>query len=99
MRVLVANDCRSTADGLALLVLSRGPRAEVAYDGVEALARAESLRPDLALLDIAMPGLTGAEVARRLKAAARPPWLVAVTGLDPAGLSAEDAEAFQARLS
>ncbi len=39
-----------------------------AADGTEGLAKAEALRPNLVLLDIEMPGLSGYEVCRRLKA-------------------------------
>jgi CheY-like chemotaxis protein len=43
-------------------------RIEEAVDGEEALARARSLRPDLIILDMMMPGLSGLEVLRELRA-------------------------------
>jgi two-component system response regulator MtrA len=43
-------------------------RIEEAADGEEALARARSLRPDLIILDMMMPGLSGLEVLRELRA-------------------------------
>jgi len=99
LRVLVADDCHDTAETFAILATAWGHEAEVAFDGISALARAESLHPDVVLLDIDMPGLTGPEVARRLRAGtgARP-WLVAVTGLHPSTLTREDAEPFDCRL-
>ena len=48
-----------------------GHAVDVAYDGEHALRRAEDLRPDVVLLDLGMPGLTGYEVCRRIRAA---PW-------------------------
>jgi len=45
-----------------------GFRVAHASDGLEALAQASELRPDLIILDLSMPGPDGAEVARRLKA-------------------------------
>src|SRR5262245_39630515 len=99
LRVLVADDCRDTAETFAILATAWGHEAEVAYDGASALARAEALRPDVVLLDIDMPGLTGPEVARQLRAAGGPPpWLVAVTGLHPSALSRADAAPFDCRL-
>jgi CheY-like chemotaxis protein len=100
MRVLVADDCRDTADMFALLLTTWGHEAEAAYDGAEALAKAEAARPDVALLDLDMPGMSGGEVARRLRAGqSGRPWLVAVTGLHPAKLPREDGAAFHARLT
>ena len=59
-----------------------GHEVATAYDGQEALARAESMLPDLVLLDIGLPGLNGYEVAYRIR---EQPWgksihLVALTG-------------------
>lgn len=68
IRVLVADDQPLARAGLAAL-LSAEPDIEVvatAPDGVQALELAASLRPDVACLDIRMPGLTGIEVTRAL---------------------------------
>ena len=68
IRVLVADDQALVRVGLAGL-LDAEPDLEVvatAADGVEALARARELRPDVACLDIRMPGLDGIEVTRAL---------------------------------
>lgn len=68
IRVLVADDQPLARAGLAAL-LAAEPDVEVvatASDGVQALELAASLRPDVACLDIRMPGLTGIEVTRAL---------------------------------
>ena len=68
IRVLIADDQALVRSGLAL-VIGAEPGMEVAgeaADGREALARCSELQPDVALLDIRMPGLDGLEVARRL---------------------------------
>ena len=81
-RVLVVDDNRDAADSLTLLLRSHGLNVHVAYGGREALALAENLRPDVMLLDIGLPDLSGHEVARDIR---HRPWskslrLVAVTG-------------------
>ncbi|HEV2059343.1 MAG TPA: response regulator transcription factor [Solirubrobacteraceae bacterium] len=68
IRVLIADDQALVRSGLALVIGSE-PDMQVAgeaADGREALARCRQLQPDIALLDIRMPGLDGLEVARRL---------------------------------
>ncbi|MPZ43114.1 MAG: response regulator [Betaproteobacteria bacterium] len=81
-RILIADDNRDAAESLATMLRLQGNDVQVALDGVEAMAIAHNYQPDTALLDIGMPGLTGYEVARRIRQA---PWgrtmvLVAVTG-------------------
>jgi DNA-binding NarL/FixJ family response regulator len=68
IRVLVADDQALVRAGISAL-LGAEPDIEVvgvASDGIEALALATSTRPDVACLDIRMPGLDGIEVARVL---------------------------------
>jgi CheY-like chemotaxis protein len=67
-RVLVVDDHRDTADTLAEALSLSGYTARAAYDGSSALALAREFRPDLAMLDIGMPGMDGYELARRLRA-------------------------------
>jgi CheY-like chemotaxis protein len=58
-----------------------GYRTQVVHDGLAAVAAAKSGRPDAVLLDIGLPGLSGLEVAERLRAELpQPPRLIAVTG-------------------
>ena len=80
-RVLVVDDVEASANTLALMLKGLGHDARAVYDGVSALGAAERMRPDLAFVDIAMPGMDGYDVARGLRALlGRGPVLVALTG-------------------
>jgi CheY-like chemotaxis protein len=80
--VLVVDDNADSADSLALLFRCWGHEVRVAYNGPEAIADAAVHRPDVVVLDIGMPGMTGYQVARRLREqpVSRQAFLVAVTG-------------------
>ncbi len=82
LRILVVDDNEDSADTLAMLLALEGHDAHIARDGLQALARAATLRPEAVLLDLGLPGLNGYEVCRRLRTE---PWgeemaIVAVTG-------------------
>jgi len=81
-RVLVADDNRDAGESLAMLLRLDGHEVEIAFDGPEALALFERMKPEVAILDIGMPGLTGYEVAQRIRSMrpVRPVTLIAVTG-------------------
>jgi PAS domain S-box-containing protein len=81
-RVLVVDDNVDAATTLEMLLKSLGHETCVVHDGVAALERVATFRPDIVLLDIGMPGLDGYEVARRLQTLKkdRPFRIVAVTG-------------------
>jgi len=66
-RILVVDDNRDAADSLAVLLRMTGQVVQTAYDGGEALEAADSFRPELVLLDIGLPVLSGLEVCRRLR--------------------------------
>jgi len=71
-RIFLADDHALFREGLRAL-LERQPGVEVvgeAGEGTDALAQIAQTRPDVAVLDIGMPGLTGIEVTRRLRAVA-----------------------------
>jgi two-component system, chemotaxis family, CheB/CheR fusion protein len=68
LRILVVDDNRDAADSLAELLHALGHDVREAYDGTSALAVAERERPDVILCDIGLPGLTGYEVAQRVRA-------------------------------
>jgi signal transduction histidine kinase/CheY-like chemotaxis protein len=82
-RVLVVDDNVDAAHTLADYLRLDGHRVESAVDGEAALRIAEVLKPDVAFIDLNMPGMDGAEVARRLRVT---PWgrnarLIALTGM------------------
>lgn len=81
-RILVADDNRDAAETLAEFLRLEGHTVQVAYDGLQALAGIKSFEPEIALLDIGMPGLSGNEVAQRARVteAGSRAALVAVTG-------------------
>ncbi|ATU68727.1 response regulator [Piscinibacter gummiphilus] len=80
--ILVADDSEDAAESLAMLLEFEGHTVEVAHDGTSALVAAERLRPQVVVLDIGMPGLSGYEVATRLRATdwGRRVLIVAATG-------------------
>jgi DNA-binding response OmpR family regulator len=82
LRVLVADDDLDTTNSLCQLVSWWGHEARGAHDGKAALRLALAYRPDVLLLDIAMPGMSGYDLARRLREASafEEALLVAITG-------------------
>lgn len=69
MRVLLADDHRLLLEGLANLMEAHGIRVVgMAHDGLEAVALARSLKPDLILMDIRMPNCDGLRATRLIKA-------------------------------
>jgi signal transduction histidine kinase len=68
LRILVVDDNQDAADTLALLLETSGHDVRSVYSGPQALAAAESFRPVVVLCDIGMPGMSGHEVAARLRA-------------------------------
>ncbi len=81
-RVLVVDDNRDATETLALLLELWGHEVHSAFDGPSALAMAAEHRPEIVLLDIGLPGMTGYEVAQRLREVPglERAMLVAVTG-------------------
>jgi PAS domain S-box-containing protein len=81
LRVLVVDDNVDAATTLAHLLTLLGHEVVVAHDGPGALARTSRTRPDLALIDIGLPGMDGYALATALRAAGLDrDALVAVTG-------------------
>ena len=66
-RILVVDDVIDTANSLAELLELMGHEVKAAYDGVTALKLAQDFRPDVILLDIGLPGISGFEVARQIR--------------------------------
>lgn len=81
-RLVVADDNVDGARTLAKLLELQGHEVHLAHDGEAALEALERWRPEVAILDIGMPRLTGYDVARRVRAAAwgRDLPLIALTG-------------------
>lgn len=67
LRVLVVDDNADTATSLALLLRESGHEVRTAADGPTALNMALDYRPDVAMLDVGLPGLDGFEVAKRMR--------------------------------
>jgi DNA-binding response OmpR family regulator len=82
LRVLIVDDYRATADTLSMLVAKWGHDVRRAYDGVTGLALAAAFRPDVLLLDMLMPDVSGFEVARQMRRQdrLRPCFIIAITG-------------------
>jgi len=82
LRIVAADDNADALDAAVLRLRMKGHEVQTAEDGLEALEKVRTLRPDVALLDIGMPGLDGYEVARRIR---EEPWgqemlIIATTG-------------------
>ena len=84
-RILVVDDTPSNVKLLADILLAKGYAVVTAANGAEALARTERETPDLLLLDVMMPGMSGYDVCRKIRAnpatAVLP--VIMVTALDP----------------
>lgn len=80
--ILIVDDYPDALDIWALYLRSMGYRVSTAADGESALAQAERLHPDLIVLDLELPRLSGFEVAERLRAntATQAIPLIAATG-------------------
>lgn len=67
LRMLIVDDNRDAADSLGMLMQVMGNETRVAYDGQEALSVAGQFHPEVVLLDIGLPGMSGYEVAREMR--------------------------------
>ena len=81
-RVLVVDDNTDNAELLQILLQEEGHTTYTAHDGVEGLAAAERLRPDVVLMDLGLPRIDGFEACRRIR---EQPWgkgilMIAITG-------------------
>jgi DNA-binding response OmpR family regulator len=83
-RILIADDNPSNADLLDAHLDGQGYETKLVHNGADALAAARAWNPDLILLDVMMPKLSGFEVCRRLRAdpATRDVSVLMVTALD-----------------
>jgi len=69
-RILIVDDNRDNAESLALLLGITGNETYIARDGIEAIEAAAEHRPEVVLLDIGLPKLSGHDVCRRIRAEA-----------------------------
>jgi two-component system response regulator RegX3 len=71
--ILVVEDEDSFVDALTVGLKREGFRVQVATDGAQALAMFDAVRPDLVLLDVMLPKVSGIDVCRELRARSRVP--------------------------
>jgi CheY-like chemotaxis protein/two-component sensor histidine kinase len=81
-RVLVVDDNRDAAQSMAALLRMLGQQVHVAYDGLQAIALGRETQPDLVIMDIGMPVMSGLEACKRMRGE---PWghqahIVALSG-------------------
>jgi DNA-binding response OmpR family regulator len=94
LRILVIDDEPAMVGAVAALVGSVGHRVSAAYDGVEGLRHYDDERPDLVILDLAMPGMDGLSVCTELRQRGRTPIIVlSGEGQEAAKVEALDAGA------
>jgi len=82
LRVLVVDDYADVAESLSLLLKMNGHHTETAECGLVAIEKARTFRPQVVLLDIGLPDISGFEVAKRLRESpeTRDALLIAITG-------------------
>ena len=82
-KILVVDDNEDNANIIRDYLEARGYPITVAYNGDEAMAQFESVKPSLVLLDVMMPGMDGWQVCRQIKASpsARDVRVIMVTAL------------------
>ena len=79
--ILIVEDNDDARDALRMLLELDGHVVEAAAEGMQALEIARGKDPDVALVDIGLPGIDGYEVARRIRASgSQRPLLIALTG-------------------
>ena len=80
LRLLVIDDNVDATNSLGALLQALGHTVRTAYDGPAGIALAREFAPDVVLLDLGMPGMSGYDVARALRAQGSRQTIVAVTG-------------------
>ena len=80
IRILVVDDDPAMVGAITALVSTEGHQVVTAYDGDTAIRRWREERPDLILLDLAMPGLDGYSIARQLRDAGAAIPIIVVSG-------------------
>jgi CheY-like chemotaxis protein len=101
-QILLVDDQADAIDALAMLLELDGHEVRTAYSGAGALEIVDSFIPDLALIDVSMPDMSGMELARRLRqnSALAKTRLVALTGFsDEANRQKASAAGFDAHVA
>ena len=78
--IIVVDDNPGIADGLAKLLTYRGHTVSTASSGADALKKIAEIRPDVVLLDIGLPDMSGYKVAQEVQRSGADPVLIALTG-------------------
>jgi CheY-like chemotaxis protein len=84
LRVLIADDDRDTVESLAFILRDEGHVVHAVYAGNDVLPAARLFRPDAAILDIAIPGMSGYAAAQVIRSAfhdTHRPLLIAISGM------------------
>ncbi|MCA0296592.1 MAG: response regulator transcription factor [Actinobacteria bacterium] len=85
MHILVVDDDQAVRDSLARSLHYSGWEVTTAGDGIEALARLSSMRPDAVIMDVMMPRLDGLETTRSLRASGNDVPILVLTARDAVG--------------
>jgi CheY-like chemotaxis protein len=85
-KVLVVDDEHDTVDSMVILLQTWGHEAVAAYSGPQALSLAGAFDPDVVLMDIGMPEMSGFDVAKELKTICPEAKIVALTGFTQADI-------------
>ena len=80
LRLLVVDDNTDTVESLAMLLRLSGHEVQTAQNGPDGLHAALSNNPEVAMLDLGLPGIDGYELARRIRHQTDKPVLIAMTG-------------------
>ena len=81
-RVPVVDDNPASAETLAEVLEMLGHEVEVAFDGPSALAKARANPPEIVICDIGLPGMSGCDVAKALRASGTRALLFALSGYE-----------------
>ncbi|MGZ5610960.1 MAG: hybrid sensor histidine kinase/response regulator [Methylobacter sp.] len=85
LRILLVDDNADVSESLAMVLQMEGHEVDTADCGLKGIEKAQSFRPQVVLLDIGLPDISGYEVARRLRELpeTRQAFLVAISGYGP----------------
>lgn len=95
-RVLVVDDNEAAARGIGILLEHKGYKVAFAFNGQEALRMSKKFRPDIILLDIGLPDMSGHDVARRLRTIEEPGSHIVLIALTGFGQAEDKEKAHQA---